>query len=486
MKYLYKQMLAFWVIIVTVLVIAGISFTQFTKNAVLTSNFEQLESYADAIQLNSMSHPENLLYNVQLTEKALTNQQVLFMAIDSKKEVQYPTEVAGSLPSFLDGKDWELLKTGKGKTVTKTLVVPSREAGKSELSAVVLKPLFVTDGDKTAFYGALAVIQPIEYLKNSISSLTINLFKGFLISSIIALIISYLFAKFQVNRINRMKKATKEIAAGNFNINIDNKGKDELDELAEDFNTMANALELSQKEIERQEERRRQFMADAAHEMRTPLTTINGLLEGIAYKAIPADQEEKCIALMQNETTRLIRLVNENLDYEKIRSNQINLVIQKFDGKEVVEQIVDQYRSKAGEAGNTLKLVTTDSVHFTADYDRFVQVVVNIIQNAIQFTTDGQIEIALTREVEKSVITITDTGIGMTEEEIKNIWERYYKADVSRKNTKYGESGLGLAIVQQIIKLHDGYIEVESEVGKGSRFTVVFPDRPLTTDVSKI
>lgn len=484
MKYLYKQMLAFWLIIATVLVIVGVAFTQFTKNAVLDTNFEQMESYAEAIQMNSTSEPGNLFSNIKLTERALKNQHILFLAIDATKQVQYPQEVSGLLPNFIDESDWVKLKNGKLDVITKTVEAPTRTVGKLERSAVVLKPLFITNGDKTAFYGAIAVIQPVAYLKNSLSELTSNLFKAFLISTVIALIISYLFAKFQVNRINRMQKATREIANGNFDVNIDHQGKDELDELADDFNLMADSLKESQLEIERQEERRRQFMADAAHEMRTPLTTINGLLEGIAYHAIPADQEEKCIALMQNETNRLIRLVNENLDYEKIRTNQINLLIQGFDGKEVLEQVVNQYQGKAEESHNILTLTTTEPVRVTADYDRFVQVVVNIVQNSIQFTENGTITLSIEREGKASVVRIKDTGIGMTEEEQKNIWERYYKADASRRNTKYGESGLGLAIVQQIVKLHHGEVSVHSAPAKGTEFTVTFPDLPLTLDVA--
>ena len=134
-------------------------------------------------------------------------------------------------------------------------------------------------------------------------------------------------------------------------------------------------------------------MADASHEMRTPLTTINGLLEGLEYNAIPENQRENAIKLMKNETERLIRLVNENLDYEKIRTNQISMVIKKFNGTETLKNIVAQLEAKAEAAGDTLTLKAVDDIDVYADYDRFVQIMVNIIQNAIQFTENGQITI---------------------------------------------------------------------------------------------
>lgn len=101
---------------------------------------------------------------------------------------------------------------------------------------------------------------------------------------------------------------------------------------------------------------------------------------------------------------------------------------------------------------------------------------VNIIQNAIQFTENGTITISLEKGYLETIIRIKDTGIGMTEQQMKSIWDRYYKVDPSRKNTKYGESGLGLPIVQQLVRLHKGKLEVESELGTGTTFTVKLPD----------
>jgi signal transduction histidine kinase len=240
---------------------------------------------------------------------------------------------------------------------------------------------------------------------------------------------------------------------------------------------MAVALKDSHIEIDRQEERRRNFMADVAHEMRTPLTTINGLLEGLAFNAIPENQKDRCISLMQNETRRLIRLVNENLDYEKILTNQITIAIQKLNGTEILENVIEQLDKKAQEKNDQLILETIEPVDVYADYDRFVQVMVNVITNAIQFTEDGEIRIGITRGYMETIVTISDTGIGMSEEQVKNIWDRYYKADPSRKNTKYGESGLGLSIVDQLVKLHGGTIKVESKLDEGTTFTITFPDQ---------
>ena len=325
-------------------------------------------------------------------------------------------------------------------------------------------------------YGGVIGTQPAQNINAVVSEFSVNLLKGFALSGILAIVISYAFATFQLRRINRMKKATKAVANGNFDSILPVHHRDEFDELAEDFNKMTISLKESNEEIDRQEERRRQFMADASHEMRTPLTTINGLLEGMEHQMIPESQKDNAIRLMKNETERLIRLVSENLDYEKIRTNQISMVIKKFNATETMRQLLAQLESKAEVSHNQLLLETQEEIDIFADYDRFVQIMVNILQNAIQFTENGEIRVKIEKEELETVISISDTGIGMAEEELKNIWDRYYKVDPSRKNRKFGESGLGLPIVQQLVRLHKGHIDVTSELGKGTTFRIAFPN----------
>ncbi|MEG0078776.1 sensor histidine kinase, partial [Enterococcus sp.] len=190
----------------------------------------------------------------------------------------------------------------------------------------------------------------------------------------------------------------------------------------------------------------------------------------------PENQKENAVRLMKNETERLISLVKENLDYEKIRTNQISIVVKKFNGTEALKNILTQLDAKAEAAGDTLHFDVTEPIEVYADYDRFVQIVVNIIQNAIQFTQDGDIYVNLKKGYLETIVEIKDTGIGMSPEQQRNIWDRYYKADPSRKNRKFGESGLGLPIVQQLVRLHKGSIKVDSQLNEGTKFIITFPD----------
>ncbi|MGG5339219.1 two-component system sensor histidine kinase [Enterococcus pernyi] len=476
MRYLYQQLLAFCGMIAMIILIVGISFTQLTKQTIEENNYQQLFGYAESVEKTTQTFADTFpQFNqdqafqnaLELTEQVLTEQNVNFIFIDKYERVIYPT--AGVYLNFtITADQWESLRSGRQVKFTSNKNI----SGENQATSYALVPFNLNH----EFYGGLVVSQPARNIDNSVRSVTLNLFKGFIFSSIIAIIASYAFAAFQVKRINRLRNATKEVTNGNFDVQLPVNDKDEFDELADDFNKMTNSLKESRAEIEEQENRRRQFMADASHEMRTPLTTINGLLEGLEFNAIPENQRENAIKLMKNETERLIRLVNENLDYEKIRTNQISMVIKKFDGTETLKNIVAQLEAKAEAAGNQLILEAPEQLDVYADYDRFVQIMVNIIQNAIQFTENGTITVTLEKGYLETIIKVTDTGIGMSEQQMKSIWDRYYKVDPSRKNTKYGESGLGLPIVQQLVRLHKGKLDVTSELGKGTTFTVKLPD----------
>lgn len=472
MKLIYKQMLSFLVLIIVALSVVSILFIQTTTNNAWNNNAHQLAEYTRTIEQNALFDDGTVNIGfLENSEQMLTGQQVLFALYNADNEVRYPTQSSQGI----EASYWRRLKRGEDVSIRRSIRLPIRGGGNA-LQNVTLyyRPVFYS-GKLAYVIGAYA---PVNTIQAAINKTQRNVFISFIVSAIVALILSYFLAQVQVRKINRLRCATHEIAQGNYDVTLSTKGSDEISALASDFEGMTDALKESQKEIRRQEDRRRQFMADAAHEMRTPLTTINGLLEGLAYNAIPDDMREQSIALMRSETGRLIRLVNENLDYEKIRSNQITLHKTVFNGSVDIENVANQLQQKATDAGNRIMIETPEYLSVFADHDRFVQILFNIIQNAIQFTQNGTITITGKHHNQQTELTIQDTGIGMTEEQVKNIWERYYKADPSRKNTKYGESGLGMAIVHQLMAIHGGHIQVSSKPNVGTTFTLQFPDAP--------
>ncbi|MFD1431665.1 sensor histidine kinase [Lacticaseibacillus yichunensis] len=474
MKMLYQQMLAFFGVILVTLAVVSILFIRSTTSNVWETSFDQLEQYTDVLKDRAVDSNTYLINSqfIQNSEEILKDQHVHFIIYDAKNNARYPAQAANGGAEPIASNYWKQLKNGNAVALPELTTNPAD--GKAQSMTIYYKPVFL---DNELLF-VIAAYAPVDNIQASIKKTEHNLLIAFLLSMLAAIVISYFVARYQTGRINRLRLATHQVAEGDYDVEVKVKGsqRDEVVALANDFQDMVQSLRASQAEIKRQEERRRQFMADAAHEMRTPLTTINGLLEGLAYDAIPEESKGESIQLMRRETNRLIRLVNENLDYEKIRTNQIMLNKQTFNATEALHDIVSQLTKKAQDAGDTITIEAADEVPVFADHDRFVQVLFNITQNAIQFTQNGTITVRAKAGYHQTELAVTDSGIGMSPDQVKNIWERYYKADPSRKNTKYGESGLGLAIVHQLVTLHGGEIKVDSELGKGTTFTLTFPD----------
>ena len=170
--------------------------------------------------------------------------------------------------------------------------------------------------------------------------------------------------------------------------------------------------------------------------------------------------KEKALQLASNETMRLIRLVNENLDYEKIRSNQVTLSKQDIQLVELLEIIQDQLEGMAASGMTRIIVNCRPGGTGRADYDRLTQILINITKNSIQFTDNGTIYLRGFENDDATIIEIEDTGIGIDPADVEKIWRRFYKAIVSRTTNPYGEFGLGLSIVKQLVIMHDGAIDV--------------------------
>lgn len=487
MKLIYRQMLSFFAVICTLLIIVTISFINVTNRTLYTNTWRELQQDADSLIQDSIKYDQTTrqfkgLKTSSLKSNAnlLARQNVHFAIYDADQQKIF---ASNGYTATLTKKEWQALK--QGKTIQKKIDHPRLDVSDKNRTKEKSKPgphPSMTDILRPYFYqGKLVAVVSIgtfvSTVEQSRHQILNNLLVTFVIAMLVALVVSYLLARSTTQRISKMRRATHQIARGNYKVHIDTQSNDELDDLGRDFNQMADALQASQEEIRQQEERRRRFMADAAHEMRTPLTTINGLLEGLAYDAIPEEDKKHSIQLMQNDTRRLIRLVNDTLDYEKIRTNQISMDRKVFDATAVINNLQAQLRKKAKVQNDELAVDLPKVLRVYADYDRFVQIMFNIIQNAIQFTKNGKIEISGRRLPKGAEFAIKDNGIGMTKEQTEQIWERFYKADRSRMNTQYGESGLGLAIVHHLVELHGGTIKVASELGKGTTFTLFFPDR---------
>ena len=364
----------------------------------------------------------------------------------------------------INPSEWEKIKNGK------TIIVQSDYKRFDQGVTFVVLPYI----DRGRFIGGILLTSPISGSSAMIRQVNQFLIYTILIALGVSFLLSWLLSKIHVNRIKRLREATSLVSAGDYHVHVPSSNFDEIGELANDFNHMVKKLNHSMEEIESLENRRRQFMADVSHEMRTPLTTISGVVEGLKNDMIPEEDKERGINLVSQEAKRLIRLVNENLDYEKIRSNQIELYREDIQLLELLEIIQEQLSVQAEEKNVQIIVEADEEVMVNADYDRLVQILINITKNSIQFTSDGTIWLRGRTEQNATIIEVEDTGIGIDPSEVEKIWRRFYKAEISRTSNPYGAFGLGLSIVKQLVLLHNGEIEVQSEKGKGTKFTITF------------
>src|SRR5690606_23053071 len=354
-KYLYQQLGSHVSVIVIAFLILSLLFTHFMEDYVYKSKIEELTSYGKNI-LQDLETGYGTQQILQEYGNVLDGRDIQYSLFNQNSTIIYSS--GRSLLIELQEEDWEKIKAGH------TMAVKQDSVRFGEGVTFVLMPYH----QNNQFVGGILLTSPIKGSRQVISEINHDLVNTMLIAFAVALLLSWIVSSFHVKRIKRLQHATSLVASGDYSVQIPASNFDEIGELSSDFNKMVEKLKVSMEEIESLENRRRQFMADVSHEMRTPLTTISGVIEGIRNDMIPESEKEKGMLLASNETKRLIRLVNENLDYEKIRSNQITLYKQEIKLEEVLEIIKDQLELLAEQKNNEIIVDVDKHAFIYADY----------------------------------------------------------------------------------------------------------------------
>jgi signal transduction histidine kinase len=463
-KYIYQQFFSHISIILVAVLVLSILFARYVENLVYENKAEELISYGKAILNDFQFSPVGNDQIINQYSSVLTGRGISFSIFDKDANL-YSVGRRGGPAIELSDSEWKKVTEGQ------TVVVNSdyKRFGQEGVSFVALP--YISHG---RFIGGILLTSAISGTSKMISQINRYLLITILTALTVSFLLSWFLSRIHVNRIRRLREATSLVSAGDYTVKVPSSTFDEIGELANDFNNMVDKINQSMEEIESLENRRRQFMADVSHEMRTPLTTISGVIEGLKNDMIPEEDKERGINLVSQEAKRLIRLVNENLDYDKIRSNQIQLFKELIPLDEVLEIIQEQLSFQAEEKNIKIIVEVEPNVNIYADYDRLIQILINITKNSIQFTANGTIWLRGKLDNKETIIEIEDTGIGIDPNEVENIWRRFYKAEISRTSNPYGEFGLGLSIVKQLVLLHNGDINVYSEKGKGTKFVIRF------------
>ena len=287
-----------------------------------------------------------------------------------------------------------------------------------------------------------------------------------IVSFIIAIWVGSILSKNISKPISKMIGVTKHIANGEYEYRFDKNTKiKELSELQNSINLMADS-------IENQENLRKQLTADMAHELRTPLTSVSTHLEAMITGLW--EPSNKRLESCYEELNRITTLVKDLEKLANVENGCYKLQKVQFDMFELLKKVSYNFEYKIKEKKIKFELIG-EKLIIEADQDRIYQVITNILSNAIKYTNkEDKITIKLYKESEYAVCEIIDTGIGISQNELPYIFERFYRADKSR-NRKTGGAGIGLAIVKSILQAHNGKIQVNSQLGKGSSFKVFLP-----------
>ena len=292
-----------------------------------------------------------------------------------------------------------------------------------------------------------------------------------LVTLVVALIISFILSQHMTRPLKVIAAAAKEFAAGNFEVRVpeDNRCY-EIDELAVSFNNMA-------RDLDQLEELTRGFISNVSHEFKTPMTTIGGFVDGMIDGTIPADQRDKYLHIIAEETRRLSRMVNRMLDAAKIQSGELILNPAPLDFSEMTSQIILSFEQKIENKKLEVCCELEDRLIVMGDRDHLYRAVYNLVDNAVKFIDEGG-WLCLRAHPEGTfcAFSISNTGAGISADDLPHIFDRFYKADRSRSMDKTG-AGLGLYIVKNIINLHGGEISVRSDGGE-TEFEFTLPLAP--------
>jgi histidine kinase len=317
-----------------------------------------------------------------------------------------------------------------------------------------------------------------------VSELESDLYKNFkkavnesLLFSAVAAFISALIVSLFVSRqvvapIQRIMIASKHIADGHYNERVQIPGsleKDEMDELAQ-LSLSFNQMTL---ELEKAETLRRQLIGDIAHELRTPLSTIKGSMEGLMDGVLPAGDDT--YHQVYQEAERLQRLVDDLQDLNRVEAGATQLNLELFTVKELVDITRKRLIRQFEEKDVSLELnIPEDLPEISVDADRMGQVFINLIGNSLQYTpAGGAVKISAEQQNEQILVTISDTGIGISPENLSKVFTRFFRVEKSRSRAG-GGSGIGLTIAKHLVESHGGKLWAESEgLGKGSTFKML-------------
>lgn len=473
-----KYFLLFSAIFLVVLTVLGTTLTvlvnAYNRNEKTQLLMENTQSIAKSVNSTLIAQEMNDTYSVE-KEMICKSLKIISNSIDAdvfvcdiEGRIIMCKERAGSLPFFgsfsqcpyhsnyyigdnILQRVYESSYTGKGNV-------------NGEMSYIVGYPVY----SENQIIGSV-----FATTETNVDSLTFAVLRMFMLSAFVCLFLGFIciwhLTRSFVRPLQEMSKAAKQFAVGDFSYRVKVTGNDELADLGKAFNDMADALDTL-------ESSRRSFVSNVSHELRTPMTSIGGFIDGILDGTIPKDKADYYLEIVSGEIKRLTRLVVTMLNMSKIESGSFEMKSQNYDITDQIIHILLTFEQKIEEKHiEILGLEDLPPTYINADRDMIYQVVYNICDNAVKFTNDGgYIRVSLFDLNDKIEIHIKNSGIGIKQEELSRVFERFYKVDKSRGLDAKG-AGLGLYIVKMMVEMHSGNIYARSDDEETAEFVFTLP-----------
>ena len=313
--------------------------------------------------------------------------------------------------------------------------------------------------------GYVVMFQSTSSIKQLVNELNMHFWIAGGISVIVLLIVYTALSKVITRPLIRMKEATEKLSKGDFDVRLPYIGKDELGELSGSIQKLANDLERLKNE-------RNEFLASIAHELSTPLTYLIGYTKVAMRKEISEEAREQYLSIIAEESERMKELVKNLLDLAKMDENTFTVTKEYFGAQTFFENIVKLVGPSFEMKNIKLILLCEDNFQVHADSLRLEQIVLNLLDNALKYSKENtEVTLAVRKKEKKTIISVIDFGIGIPTDEVEFVFEKLYRVEKSRSRS-FGGSGIGLAVVKELVEAHGGSIEVKSIYGNGSTFTV--------------
>lgn len=304
---------------------------------------------------------------------------------------------------------------------------------------------------------------------NSMNQMVDDMNKHFVISGVISFIVLFIvyaiLSKVLTRPLIRMKEATEILSKGDFNVSLPELGHDELGELSSSIQKLANDLELLKND-------RNEFLASIAHELSTPLTYLIGYSKVALRSELSEEEREHYLKIIGEESNRMKELVKNLLDLAKMDETSFTVSKEYFWATPFFENICRLVAPSYDTKIITLNLVCEKDFQIYADPIRLEQIMINLLDNALKYSKEHSVvTLEAYKKEDRTIISVMDTGIGIPADEIDHIFEKLYRVEKSRSRA-HGGTGIGLAVVKELVEAHEGTIEVNSKLGKGSTFKI--------------